>query len=333
MLAARRAPLDSDRRAVPGARADPGDARDATGAASSGWRRRKRRPRLLVATYFGGLGENLPLVRRLRTGRPACRPRARAGAARRGAGAARSDGPSLSARRRRRAQRLAHRSRRRAWARPARGQSPRRRAGPRGAVLLAAARARRPRGRAASSTPSSGAGSPSRRRSSTRFAPWPTRGDRRLPVGRRRGRDATSARQPAIVAARRAIPTCARAAARSTTRCSPRRSPFAVRIAQQQARFGLPATPDDDHRLVPADGGRAQPPGQRGEPARLTAGDYDDFLKAETARCIASRRSSGSTSSCTANSSATTWSSTSASSSKALPSPRTAGCRAMARAA
>ena len=47
----------------------------------------------------------------------------------------------------------------------------------------------------------------------------------------------------------------------------------------------------------------------------------------------AGRRSSASTCSCTASPSATTWSSTSASSSTASPSPSTAGCSATARAA
>ena len=184
------------------------------------------------------------------------------------------------------------------------------------------------------STPRCAPGSPSRRRSWTRWrrspgpstrakarsrtswranaARWSSRGGvarapqpggaaRLASARRRRGRAATARTRTAASAQQRGGSTC--------RRCRRRRSAPSRRRREMRARARAAPTRRDRRRA-----------------------EYEPAVEGrDRARRRAARRSSGSTCWCTASPSATTWSSTSASSWTGSPSPSTAGCRATAR--
>ena len=114
--------------------------------------------------------------------------------------------------------------------------------------------------------------------------------------------------------------------------CARRASVFADRASVQHERFNLPRLPDHDHRLVPADR-RSQESARRARQGRPDGRSLQDCIcrTRPPARC-AGRKTSVSTCSCMASSSATTWCSILANSSRALPSPPTAGCSPTDRA-
>ena len=215
--------------------------------------------KIMLATYFGGLGDNL----RYRAGAARRRPASRSGAR---AGTDSTASPILPADR---VLSLGVIDGRNIWRadlsrmpRPARTRDRETRQRPRAdrAVLLAAARPDR-----------SGAGNRARRR--TRRAGWRSRcrssselatlGDGAAPSGRgsRRGRPASSDEAAAAAQGLAADPRCEsrRAHRRSRRRHASRaHSAFAERVGVQQRALRPAGLPDHDDRLVPADRRGAQ---------------------------------------------------------------------------
>ena len=166
-----------------------------------------------------------------------------------------------------------------------------------------------------------------------------TRHARQRADGRTRDGEGRPGWSAAAAAARQASPKIHDAAVDGTHRdaqpgtgaSAAARSPSAPESSTQ--RFKLPRFPDHDHRLVPAD--RRSPQGarrarqRRADRRRLRRRSAGPRPRAPSA----GRRISGSTCWCMASSSATTWWSILASSLPASPSPSTAGCSPMARAA
>ena len=111
-----------------------------------------------------------------------------------------------------------------------------------------------------------------------------------------------------------------------------RKNAFATRAEAQRLRFALPRFPTTTIGSFPqtAEVRKARSPTPKADwTIRPTT---PSCAKRQRARC-AGRRRSASMCWCTANSSATTWCSILASSSPASPSPKTPGCRATVRAA
>ena len=111
-----------------------------------------------------------------------------------------------------------------------------------------------------------------------------------------------------------------------------RASVFTERVGVQHAAFQPARLPDHDDRLVSAN--RRRPESTCRTRERRADGRSLQIVSCRTrrpARC-AGRKTSASTCSCMASSNATTWCSISASSSPALPSPPTAGCNPTGRA-
>ena len=114
---------------------------------------------------------------------------------------------------------------------------------------------------------------------------------------------------------------------------APAREPVRQRADVQQRALRPAGVPDHHDRFVPADrrSAKARARARQGRTERRRLRDIP--AGGDRRGRSAGRKTSASTCSCTASSSATTWSSISASSSPDLPSPGTAGCNATARAA
>ena len=270
---------------------------------------------LLLATYFGALGDNLRSLPACRS--PACTSTwcARAGAARRRAGGA-ADGRLALARRGGRTQRLAQPTCALRW-RWLAGRGGRARRAPDGrAVLLAAARAASTWSARRRSTPRCAAAR-LRRREAGRGGVWRAA----LDEGERRG-----ARRPA-----RKRRGAGRAPAR--TRCATRPSPRGSLLARRRWNRGTPvrgARARSRQRACACRRCRPRPSARSRRPPR-SARCAPRLARGETRRGRlraamqrldrrggrAGRKRSVSTCWCMASSSATTWSSTSASSSRA----------------
>lgn len=110
------------------------------------------------------------------------------------------------------------------------------------------------------------------------------------------------------------------------------RAPFGQRIARQQSELRLPAFPTTTIGSFPQTA-EIRALRRDWKSGALTDSAYENAIRKEIEEAIRFQEKVGLTCWCMANLSATTWSSTSASCWPDLPSPRTAGCRATARAA
>ena len=110
-----------------------------------------------------------------------------------------------------------------------------------------------------------------------------------------------------------------------------RASVFAERVGVQHARFNLPAFPTTTIGSFPqtAEVRKARAAHAKGA---LTDEAYKSICRTRRPARCAGRKTSASTCSCMASSNATTWCSTLANSSRASPSPPTAGCNPTDRA-
>ena len=295
---------------------------------------RCRQLKIMLTTYFGGLGDNLDTALSLPVAGLHLDLVRAPRAARRRSLAKAPRGSGAVAGRDRRPQYLARRSAGAARSAGAGGRQARHGSCPDRAVLLAAACADRPR--------------PGDRASIRTLKSWLAFAVQKMGELATLGQALAAGRDTVARCARvRRLPPLPRAGHRRRSTMPPsrrasRRSPqtwpiassgFAARAETAAQALQSAGVPDHDHRLVPADRGGAKGPRRpcqgRAERRRLrdvpARGD-------RRARC-AGRRRSASTCWCMASSSATTWCSISASSSPASPSPGMAGCSPTARAA
>ena len=244
--------------------------------------------KIMLTTYFGGLGDNLHLALDVAGGRPAPRSGARAGSARNGR-RARAQGSRAVPRCHRRSQHLARQPAGDPRPPGAGGRQTRHGACADRAIVLAAAHADRSRARDRSR---SGAEELARVRGAEDRASSATLG-RALADGRAAVRDALDASATAA-AARKSSPkihdadVAERIAARSMRRWARAKSALRrARMSLQHDSVQAAGLSDHDDRLVSADRRRAQgtrSPRQRRDSADA---DYETFLKEETGACRA----------------------------------------------
>ena len=180
------------------------------------------------------------------------------------------------------------------------------------ALVLAVARAGRSRRGNRTGRRSSAAGWLSDGRSWQRFACWRGRSTAATRRAARNWRPTPRRREPPPFAAD-AQPR--RPAAHGLGRAGDarRKSPFAERRRSQQRELVAAAAADDDDRLLSTDAPRSAKPGRAISRGELSDEQYDAFRERRWPRRFASRNSSGWTCSCMARPNATTWSSISAS--------------------